>query len=480
MEVSNDDADDMSFETAEETPRIRLDCYPYTFTPLLLFSSNGYFDKGYSNYHSVAAFFQSIIPVNMLDNVLCDRKNMLYEELLAFITENHMLVTCCIDAHFTAFCVLGSVKKPCLLYYDPCNGTCKLATGESYKYLALFLLLKCNYGDSQHIQDNKDYYTGAGTSATRKAIYTLWKRINQIDSHAQISHVKLTSVALNLNGYYLINDKRNSRHMSTQLTSNTCYFQTFLYVLIVKFRVVGSVYHTQHCLTLLFAHPFTLVSFPLDRFAVLCKVCDPTMSRDGKSINFSNVKVLQEVTIDMSRFLLSFFVDTQAGIMRPLTNSNICIDFFRYRDSPYYDLFTRYLRLEEVVDVPEYDEQYHQVLQYFEETKCLHTYSKFSLDGAMASTPNTKQLQAVYSTDDAESKLAMHDYYKYRAANLMFGFNARIISSLSSFCEFNALRKNQLLGFYEELENAMSGTAEALATTSNKYRDYCTYHEVQP
>ena len=106
------------------------------------------------------------------------------------------------------------------------------------------------------------------------------------------------------------------------------------------------------------------------------------------------------------------------------------------------------------------------MLDYFTQTRLLHKYQKFSLDGAMASTPNTKQLQAVSSTDDAASKLAMQDYYKYRAANLMFGFNAGIISTLASFCEFNALRKNQLLGFYAQLEDALSGTAEALTTTS--------------
>ena len=30
---------------------IRLDCYPYSFSPLLLFAPGGYFDKGYSNYN---------------------------------------------------------------------------------------------------------------------------------------------------------------------------------------------------------------------------------------------------------------------------------------------------------------------------------------------------------------------------------------------------------------------------------------------
>ena len=46
-----------------------LDCYPHTFSPLLLFSQEDYFDKGLSNYNSVAQFFSPILDVDMLDNV---------------------------------------------------------------------------------------------------------------------------------------------------------------------------------------------------------------------------------------------------------------------------------------------------------------------------------------------------------------------------------------------------------------------------
>eukprot|EP00569_Conticribra_weissflogii_P013067 CAMPEP_0171380530 /NCGR_PEP_ID=MMETSP0879-20121228/29450_1 /TAXON_ID=67004 /ORGANISM="Thalassiosira weissflogii, Strain CCMP1336" /LENGTH=121 /DNA_ID=CAMNT_0011891651 /DNA_START=225 /DNA_END=587 /DNA_ORIENTATION=- len=38
-----------------------LDSYPYAFSPLLLFTSNGYFDKGHSNYNAVAAFFEGAL-----------------------------------------------------------------------------------------------------------------------------------------------------------------------------------------------------------------------------------------------------------------------------------------------------------------------------------------------------------------------------------------------------------------------------------
>ena len=41
-----------------------IDSYPYTFSPLLLFAQEGYFDKGYSNYNSVAAFFAPVLDVS--------------------------------------------------------------------------------------------------------------------------------------------------------------------------------------------------------------------------------------------------------------------------------------------------------------------------------------------------------------------------------------------------------------------------------
>lgn len=114
------------------------------------------------------------------------------------------------------------------------------------------------------------------------------------------------------------------------------------------------------------------------------------------------------------------------------------------------------------------------MLQYYRETKCLHDYEKFSQTGAMPSSPNSKHLQPVLSTDDAHSKLCQSDYYKFRAGNLMFGFNAIIISSLKNFCEFNALRKNQLLRFYDDLRETLTGITSALEKTENQYRDYCT------
>lgn len=205
----------------EEEPEYELDCYPYTFTPLLLFAQDNYFDKGYSNYNAVAQFFSSVIPADMLDNVVYEKKNMLYEELFTHICQERSLVVCCIDAHFTALQVQG---KSCV-YYDPLSSKLKCYTGENFRSILLYLLLKCNYGDSQHIRDNKDYYTSG--NIVRRTIYNLWNRINLIQSLTSVASTQKT-LHLDLDQYVLVNLKNSPNLMSTQQTSNTCYFQTFL------------------------------------------------------------------------------------------------------------------------------------------------------------------------------------------------------------------------------------------------------------
>ena len=400
-----------------------LDCYPYTFSPLLLFAQESYFDKGHSNYNAVAEFFRPALKVDMLENVLHERKNMLYEELLDHVTSHRMLVTCCIDSHFTAFQVL---KGHSLIYYDPLKpGLTYVSNEDSYKKFVSFLLLKCKYGDSQHIQENKDYYTGTNSNATRRIIYNLWNRINDLQLN-NLHGIKARQVTLNLNRYLLVNSSCNVQNMSTQKTGNTCYFQTYL-------------------------------------FALLCKLCSPSLAGDGTSIDLQNVDVLEQTTVDVSRFLLEFFV--QDAVMRPLTNSNFVLDFHRYQEARYYDVMTHYLRHR---GVPDYEVQYQKVLHYFRSTKTLHKYDKFSVSDKMASTPNTKSLQAVRDTEDGRYKLCMFNYYKYRAADLMFGFNTGIMRKLGSFNEFNALRKNQLLAFYEDLCPVVGTRSVA----TNKYRDY--------
>ena len=291
-----------------------MDCYPYTFSPLLLFAQADYFDKGYSNYCSVAQFFAPALPeVDMLENVLYDRKNMLYEDLLQYVIDNQMLVPCCIDAHFTAMQVLS---KNSALYYDPLHSDLKYVTGDSFLKLAGFLLLKCALGDSQHMQDNKAYYVGDDSNPTRRMLYNYWSRINQTESP---TGVRFGTINLDLDDYVLINSARAPHNMSTQLTGNTCYFQTFL-------------------------------------FGVLCKVGQPVLSRDGLSVHLPGGEQLAAATESLSRFLLNFFVEDRAKLLRPLTNSNFVIDFYRFEEAPYYRLVTRYLQHRKL-QLPDYSLQ---------------------------------------------------------------------------------------------------------------------------
>ena len=228
-----------------------LDCYPYTFSPLLLFTNGNYFDKGYSNYNAVAAFFAPALRglgvsgdggedggvkkkkgdgksslngenknggeqddtakknddgeeskisndideamdaneeeeekdkeskgddkkedndeqflyedgINMLQGVIYDRKNLTYDELYNHINATKSLVTCCIDAHFTAFQI---ISKDTLLYYDPLSPQLKMCTGAHAQNCALYLMMKCGYGDNGHIIENKKYYTNTATSS---------------------------------------------------------------------------------------------------------------------------------------------------------------------------------------------------------------------------------------------------------------------------------------------------------------------------
>lgn len=225
-----------------------------------------------------------------------------------------------------------------------------------------------------------------------------------------------------------------------------------------------------------------LLSLP--SFALLCKIGTPSLSTDGYSVDVHNIEKLHEATATVARFLLTFFAQEQEHLpgevtLRPLTNSNFVLDFFRYRSAPYYATMVNYMehlkrQQQHEFVVPDYKMQYQKVMQYYQETKYLHKYNKFTLSGAMSSTPNTKSLQPVRSATGAARKLAGSDYYKYRAANLMFGFNSNIMHHLDSFCEFNALRKNQLLRFYEQLLPAVGGCAQALQNKGvTKYRDYC-------
>jgi len=81
----------------------------------------------------------------MLFNVLYERKNMLYHELVEYIFENKMLIVCCIDSHFTA---LKIISNDALIYYNPLSSDLKEVSGkEDARKFVVVHLLKCKYAD---------------------------------------------------------------------------------------------------------------------------------------------------------------------------------------------------------------------------------------------------------------------------------------------------------------------------------------------
>ena len=225
--------------------------------------------------------------------------------------------------------------------------------------------------------ENEDYYTGSDSNPVRRKLFQLWRKLHDTEV-SDLWNVKFKPIPLGLDRYLLINGARDHSAMSTQLTGNTCYFQTYL-------------------------------------FGVLCKVGVPSVTKNN--VAFENVEKLEQTTIAIARFLLEFFVqESHHKTMRPLTNSAVVVDFFRHKGASYFRLMTRYLQHLKL-EIPEYELQYRQLLAYFESEKTLHKYSKFTLSGAMPSTLNTKSLQPVTSADDGVHKLARANYYKYRAAS---------------------------------------------------------------
>ena len=63
----------------------------------------------------------------MLKNVLYERKNMKFEDLVKYCFDKKLLVICCIDSHFTAFKILN---KRTIIAYDPLSAGIKVVKGE--------------------------------------------------------------------------------------------------------------------------------------------------------------------------------------------------------------------------------------------------------------------------------------------------------------------------------------------------------------
>ena len=112
-----------------------------------------------------------------------------------------------------------------LLFYDPMSPSLQMVSGEDYTTLVLFCLLKCAYGDSQHIQEHEDHYTSPTSGRVRRLIYQLWRKIHQMDL-SQLRYSR-SQVNLGLSDYLLVNNAKDPKSMSTQATGNTCYFQVW-------------------------------------------------------------------------------------------------------------------------------------------------------------------------------------------------------------------------------------------------------------
>ena len=66
-------------------------------------------------------------------------------------------------------------------------------------------------------------------------------------------------------------------------------------------------------------------------FGLLCKAGGIAIAASGSDIDVSNSDLLQESTVCVSNLLLEFFAHDVSGVMRPLTNSNVLLDFYRHK-----------------------------------------------------------------------------------------------------------------------------------------------------
>ena len=92
----------------------------------------------------------------------------------------------------------------------------------------------------------------------------------------------------------------------------------------------------------------------------------------------------------------------------------------------------------------------------------MNAAARISRDGARAARDRV----------DARRYLAGGHYYKYRASSLGFGFTAYIFMKLRSFSRFQALRKNQLLAYYDRLKPILEDIASCDAVKAGPARDY--------
>ena len=113
----------------------------------------------------------------MLTNVLADRKNMLYEELLAA----RPVPTDARDAvASTPILPRSSVWSEVRWYITILPEAVKTLDGRRRPVARSRHLLKCGYGNSQHIQENPEEYTSYHAPSVRRKIFKMYRDLNRM------------------------------------------------------------------------------------------------------------------------------------------------------------------------------------------------------------------------------------------------------------------------------------------------------------
>ena len=292
-----------------------------------------------------------------------------------------------------------------------------------------------------------------------------------------------SQVGLELDRYVFVNSARDFTCMSTQQTGNTCYFQTYLFAVLCKVGLLSlGDARDGHGILVEKVEELQGACGALCRHLLEFFVAPPEGEEGAAATQAEGRGGTAEgaagaAGAGVAGMSLEGAEGAEGGapplspppVMRPLTNCNVVLDFHRYEDAAYYTLATptptptpnpnpypypytryedaayytlalRYLRSLTKGDtkgdtysvvLPVYEEQLRQLLCYYRGTRVLHGYGRFRLEGPVSSTPNTKSLQPVLGAEDGVYKLARLGYYKYRAANLMFGFNTHVTSRLA-------------------------------------------------
>ncbi len=168
-----------------------------------------------------------------------------------------------------------------MIYYDPLSSDLTFVEKDSFTRFVIFLLLKCKYGDSQHIQDNRDYYVGSDSNSIRRMIYKTWKDINDMDLK-RLSY-QSRSIPTNIDRYVLLNNRRMPSSMSTQQTGDHHSMSSIFFscvIIIITFIINIIIYHYHydddyyyhdHCIKL---YSGNTCYFQTYLFALLCKVAN--------------------------------------------------------------------------------------------------------------------------------------------------------------------------------------------------------------